>query len=350
MLLRHVQIRQKKKVLLTAGILLCVCFMLLRYHVSNGPISQHWKTFTKSSIHRVGAIFPKDSPVPATVSSSYVIENAGICSSLLTLTYVIIVHTAPKHFERRARLRKTWANNTYFKGINSRVVFLLGSVPDWRLQRKIYLESNQFGDIVQGTFRDHYRNLTLKAVMGLRWVTENCPQADYVIKTDDDVFVNIPQVMKSVFPILSKQSRQIVCSVEPHASIFREGGPEKSLEKWMMPQEYFESLEKYPMPFCYGYVTFYTTTLASELFKMAKSTPFYRLDDVYVYGILASKVRGVTWRDASETYYNNEKDTRATLDNQFSKPLIAGVVNTEEDMMRLFRQSTQSSSLNNFYK
>ena len=35
-------------------------------------------------------------------------------------------------------------------------------------------------------------NLTLKSVMGLKWSAIFCPQAKFVLKTDDDIFVNVP--------------------------------------------------------------------------------------------------------------------------------------------------------------
>ena len=41
-------------------------------------------------------------------------------------------------------------------------------------------------------FQDTYRNLTLKTVMGLKWSAIFCPQARHVMKTDDDIFVNVP--------------------------------------------------------------------------------------------------------------------------------------------------------------
>ena len=41
-------------------------------------------------------------------------------------------------------------------------------------------------------FQDIYYNLTLKTVMGLKWTSIYCNQAKYIMKTDDDIFVNIP--------------------------------------------------------------------------------------------------------------------------------------------------------------
>ena len=39
-------------------------------------------------------------------------------------------------------------------------------------------------------------NLTIKSVMGLKWSAIFCPQARHVLKTDDDIFVNVPLLHK----------------------------------------------------------------------------------------------------------------------------------------------------------
>ena len=46
-------------------------------------------------------------------------------------------------------------------------------------------------DLVQGNFLDTYYNLTYKSVMGHLWVSEFCRQAELVVKTDDDIYVDL---------------------------------------------------------------------------------------------------------------------------------------------------------------
>lgn len=68
------------------------------------------------------------------------------------------------------------------------------------LQNAITEENRQYNDIIQEKFHDTYNNLTLKSVMMLKWVTSNCAQAKYLMKTDDDMFVNIPALLKTLQP------------------------------------------------------------------------------------------------------------------------------------------------------
>ena len=55
-------------------------------------------------------------------------------------------------------------------------------------------ENRKFGDIVQGDFVDSYNNLSFKGIMGNLWVAEFCEQADFVVKTDDDLYYDLFEV------------------------------------------------------------------------------------------------------------------------------------------------------------
>ena len=89
--------------------------------------------------------------------------------------------------------RKTWGNPD-IPGVSTRLVFLLGATKDAALQRSLEMESRRHGDLVQGDFLDTYHNLSYKAIMGNLWVAEFCSQAQFVVKTDDDMYVDLYEV------------------------------------------------------------------------------------------------------------------------------------------------------------
>jgi len=64
------------------------------------------------------------------------------------------------------------------------------------LKAQINAEFKKHGDLVQGSFIDSYKNLTLKAVLGLRWMSQYCSEAPFAIKTDDDTFLNIFEMVR----------------------------------------------------------------------------------------------------------------------------------------------------------
>ena len=67
---------------------------------------------------------------------------------------------------------------------------------NWRIIFQIDEESNSYSDIVQADFSDTYLNLTLKSLVGLKWGAEFCSGAEYFMKTDDDMFINVPRLLE----------------------------------------------------------------------------------------------------------------------------------------------------------
>lgn len=119
-------------------------------------------------------------------------------------TAVIIVLSARSHFDNRSLVRQTYgsiksANNVTILAI----VFMLGyfdepGIPSVDTNNKLQAEINTFGDIIIGDFIDSYRNLTRKTIMAYEWISSHCRSADIVVKTDDDVVVNIFQLTKEL--------------------------------------------------------------------------------------------------------------------------------------------------------
>ena len=73
-------------------------------------------------------------------------------------------------------------------------MFCTGSTLDENIQRSLKEESQEYGDLVQGDFLDNYYNLSYKGIMGNLWVAEFCSQAEFLVKTDDDMFVDMYEV------------------------------------------------------------------------------------------------------------------------------------------------------------
>lgn len=65
------------------------------------------------------------------------------------------------------------------------------------------IEADKYGDIIQEKFHDTYNNLTIKVGMLLKWTNNHCNGTKYIMKTDDDMFVNI----RNLLSLLSLQSQ-----------------------------------------------------------------------------------------------------------------------------------------------
>ena len=219
-------------------------------------------------------------------NTSYLINSENICSGVSDLFVLVLVHTATGNFERRKFIRNTWGNISMFENQKIRVVFLLGKPEKKQYQSAINFENKQYNDIVQGAFLDTYQNLTYKAVLGLRWVVDNCGQAKFILKVDDDVVVNTPRLLKVLTTKYSHIKHSIFCAqVRPKGKsrIFRGG-------KYKVEQTIFPNMTRWPVKYCPGRFLVYSSDIIKDLLAAVSFTPFLWLDDVYVTGLLASKV------------------------------------------------------------
>ena len=87
-------------------------------------------------------------------------------------------------------IRTSWGSPT-IPGVKTRVAFMLGYPYLKIYQEQIEKENLLHGDIVQGNFLDSYKNLTYKTVMGHMWVSSFCTQAEFLMKADDDIYLDI---------------------------------------------------------------------------------------------------------------------------------------------------------------
>ncbi|XP_076118490.1 N-acetyllactosaminide beta-1,3-N-acetylglucosaminyltransferase 2-like [Alosa pseudoharengus] len=119
-------------------------------------------------------------------------------------TLLMAIKSQVGNFESRQAIRETWGRSGWVsvesagggggRGGLVRTVFLLGrqdssTGPHPNLNALLELESHRHGDILQWDFRDTFFNLTLKDVLFWDWFGRRCPDARFVFKGDDDVFV-----------------------------------------------------------------------------------------------------------------------------------------------------------------
>ncbi|XP_076228433.1 lactosylceramide 1,3-N-acetyl-beta-D-glucosaminyltransferase isoform X3 [Nomia melanderi] len=145
---------------------------------------------------------------------------------------LMLVHSAPENFLKRNVVRETWGQQS----TDVVLLFLVGSSDEH--QTSLEVENRKYKDLIQGNFRDAYRNMTYKHVMALKWATYHCPSAKYILKLDDDVFVHIPAMLDFLTRDLSPWGarRLILCDLLSMATVKRSWR-----SKWRVsPQEYPE--------------------------------------------------------------------------------------------------------------
>lgn len=79
----------------------------------------------------------------------------------------------------------------FFSFRSWKTVFLIGQSSDPRLNDLVLQEANIYKDIMIGSFQDTYRNLNMKMIFSLKWPLEQKCRVSYILKTDEDCYVNI---------------------------------------------------------------------------------------------------------------------------------------------------------------
>ena len=204
----------------------------------------------------------------------FIINSEQICKtpSNTQINLLIFIHTSHGHQDRRNAIRKTWTspsmNNT---SPQFRYVFLLGSSQKEH-DEIIQSENNVHHDIALQDFKDAYKNLTLKTLMGFHWYSRFCSNAKYVMKTDDDMYVNVSNILR----IIKQPSMQ--GKILGHC--YKTANPIRGKSKWSASHLQYPQ-KTYP-GFCHGLGYVMSGKTARNIDVISKNVPFFYLEDVYV--------------------------------------------------------------------
>ena len=276
---------------------------------------------------------------PSMYDIDYLLENKYLCSSTSKVDVVIMVYTAVTYFERRKIMRQTWLNKTLLSSLGTaKFIFLLGTVNDQALQSEIDKEFKQHGDILQGNFLDTYANLTYKGVMGFKWLSENCKNAQILVKADDDIVINIYRFYEEVIPEMKLHDRQVFCWRSARSIIFR-GVRHKSF----LPKNYFYGQHSYPL-YCKGPFVFMTFDLVPLILKSASVTPFLWLEDVYLYGLVMQNIPGISYKQYKKGYdfHLDIANVMECFNRTACEMFVAGVSH-EDEMIPVWKSMLKQS-------
>lgn len=108
------------------------------------------------------------------------------------MSFVII---APHFFKKRTEIRNTWANKRFEADL--KVIFVVGMSQNETVNNLIRDEFELHQDILQiSSLIDSYYRMTLKIMSGLIWINNYCENAELILRINDDVIVNTPQLIK----------------------------------------------------------------------------------------------------------------------------------------------------------
>ncbi|KAK7496159.1 hypothetical protein BaRGS_00012569, partial [Batillaria attramentaria] len=249
---------------------------------------------------------------------------------------LVYVHAAPANFKKRQSIRQTWGDQDVLRRYNATLVFIMGSLVDKpKLMDLVRMESDRYGDIVQEDFVDSYRNLTYKAVAGLKWAATYCSKAVYILKSDDDILINLHQLVKYIRNVVEPQhghKNVILCNQWMRMKIIRE---KKS--KWYIPEEEFPG-EYFP-PYCSGSAFLLSGDMARAMYEASLVTPFFWVDDYYITGALIKHL-GVSHKRLNQAYSLNPSVAEGKYKNDTKRELFFYHLHKLGVLYRLWRNMT----------
>ena len=98
-------------------------------------------------------------------------------------------------------------------------------------------EAQLYGDIVQADYQEHFWNMSYKVAMGFEWSVKYCT-FEYLLKADDDVFVNTLGLMDFLSKYTTPRRKFYTGNIMTESEVLRNGRYAVS------PEEYNETVYK----------------------------------------------------------------------------------------------------------
>uniref|UniRef100_A0A1I8NRB9 Hexosyltransferase n=1 Tax=Stomoxys calcitrans TaxID=35570 RepID=A0A1I8NRB9_STOCA len=193
------------------------------------------------------------------------------------LKLLILITSAQTHTEARLAIRQTWGHFGTRRDVST--AFILGRTTNATVSEALTQENIIYGDLIRGNFIDSYNNLTLKTLSSLEWVDQHCPKAKYILKTDDDMFINVPKLLQFL-DAHSKDKRVI------YGRLAKKWKPIRNKKsKYYISTGQFNAAV-FP-PFTTGPAYVLTSDIVHELYEKSLEQVYLKLEDVFTTGIVA---------------------------------------------------------------
>ncbi|XP_054152681.1 acetylgalactosaminyl-O-glycosyl-glycoprotein beta-1,3-N-acetylglucosaminyltransferase-like [Oppia nitens] len=238
-----------------------------------------------------------------------------------SLDLLVIVNSAVDHWEAREAIRDTWGKFAIERG--AYLLFLVGSSLSPVVQHRVLMEDERTSDLLQGQYIDNYFNLTLKTISMMHWLSTRCSRVKYVLKVDDDMFVNMQHITD--FTETRNFNKCIIGKLaknwKPHRN---------TNNKWYVPPEAFNGTV-FPT-FATGPAYMMSGDAVKPLYETSLRERAMYLEDVYMTGIVAEKA-GI--RRLNHAMFRNTHVLN--LDECLFKRLMTSHKHSPEEIRRLWQ-------------
>ncbi len=200
--------------------------------------------------------------------------------------FVILVTSRPGNFANRAAIRLSWGrmdSDVNKQAIKSRTsltwktIFSVGLANSAKIGSVVSLEYDRFGDILRLPYQDSYKNLPNKTMNSLEWIADSC-RPKYVLKTDDDCYINIFQMLTWLQSL--PPSHEYIGRVNTEMPVIRDPKHRNFVAK----EEHKENIYK---PYCAGGGYVLKGSVIKKITEVGKKIKQIINEDAYM-GMLAN--------------------------------------------------------------
>ncbi|NXA03218.1 B3GN5 glucosaminyltransferase, partial [Sapayoa aenigma] len=220
---------------------------------------------------------------PLKTNLSYSVSSGATCSDQ-EVFLLILVCSSPENRTRRNVIRQTWGNVTDSRGYTVLTLFAVGKAASETTQLEINEEAHKHRDIIEGSFIDSPETQTQKMLMSVEWTVTSCPQARFILKAGEDVFVGVPSLVGYLLSLTQLEDIYL-------GRVIHQGAPDRDPESpgFVPTHRYPEEL--FP-DFCDGSAFVMSRDVARKVYVAAQEVPLSVPPDTFV-GICAKRA-GVT--------------------------------------------------------
>uniref|UniRef100_A0AAX7UNE7 Hexosyltransferase n=1 Tax=Astatotilapia calliptera TaxID=8154 RepID=A0AAX7UNE7_ASTCA len=245
--------------------------------------STHPRTNNMTSAPEVktetAAVAPHVSPGPYLVEYPYeyhfIINEPQKCEREKPFV-VLMVPVAPNNRRDRDIIRSTWGNDRVVQGKVVTLFFLLGLETGpgaEQVQQQMLQESNKYHDLIQSNFVDCYKNLTIKTMVILEWLTAHCSGASYAMKIDSDMFLNVHNLVNML--LNAQKTNYMTGLVTGWGTVVRDPS-----SKWYVPSDIYAPAF-YPV-YALGLGYIMSLDLPKKLTEASRHVKALYIEDVYL--------------------------------------------------------------------
>uniref|UniRef100_A0A668V1S5 Hexosyltransferase n=1 Tax=Oreochromis aureus TaxID=47969 RepID=A0A668V1S5_OREAU len=236
----------------------------------NSSLSEYNSTTNSCSLHVTWTIFSR---IPH--DYQYIINEPQKCEQEKPFV-VLIVPVAPNNRQHRDIIRNTWGSESLVLDKVVRLFFLLGlhaGVEVEQVQQQVLQESKEHHDLIQSNFVDCYKNLTIKTMVMLEWLTAHCSSASYAMKIDSDMFLNVHNLVSML--LNAQKSNYMTGLVANGATVLRNPS-----SKWYLPHNIYAPPQYPRYALGLGYIL--SLDLPKKLTEASRHVKAVYIEDVYL--------------------------------------------------------------------